>query len=373
MLEMSMRWPPVHDLPNPAKSIVLDGTLEFGITIPFYNGEEAFMSGGRFGGGARGLDLARPTLTKDQPGNLPRGYRYRGMITKPAVHEIEWQIHLVPEPGPLGYWEYTAREGVRLFSFIDALFQRKPGSVPHEQRKWLHDPTYRRRFVLPGPWTLRVHPMPSAPQFMSHLLAHECQHVEDHAWLAQEILGPLDEWHDRHHERRTEFIAGDSQYNLDSILLAGTAETATRLIQYWQNAIRQSGDVFHDTHAGAHPDLRVRAIARDDDVRSPGVVDLEVEPVALLQYSGFDLDDPRPHGWPANVFNVQTGRLGGNEPVIAHQSKNSYRRRVVDYGREMNHQMRNYVAVDDGDASDSSDGEGFGAFGAMFRSDSDSN
>ncbi len=346
MIDMGMR-PIVYDLPNPAKSIVQDASLEFGITIPHYNGAEAFLRAGHFGGGVVGLALAAPTLTIDEPGDLPNGYTHRGRITAVAVHNIEWEIHLVPDPGPRGFWEWVARDGTRLWSFVDSLARRFPEAVAHPLRPWLDDPNYRRRFGLPGPWTLRVHAMPSGPAFMSHLLAHECKHMEDHAWLAQEILGPLDEWHDHHHQAGTEFMAGASRYNLYGVLLAGTSETSDRLIQYWQNAIWQSGEVFHETVAGAHPIVTVRNIQRSDVVGDAGLLELDVRPVHQLHHWGFDLDDPRPHCHP-QVFNVETGRLGGNEAFMAHRNAAGYQTRVIDYGEA----LHGRIAVDDGEEVD---------------------
>ena len=39
-----------------------------------------------------------------------------------------------------------------------------------------------------------VEPKPNWDQFCLHVRNHEYQHVADHKWLAQQIIGPLDAW-----------------------------------------------------------------------------------------------------------------------------------------------------------------------------------
>ncbi|MFC7088084.1 hypothetical protein ACFQH5_00780 [Halomonas salifodinae] len=338
-----------------------DATLDFGITIPYYNGQQAFRTGGRFGGGGQSPVLSTPKIEikQDSQGNLPKGYEWRGIMTEEAKHNIEWEIHLIPPPQNGRYWECeTSNKGVQLWSFIQSLYIHNRTSISQDCHKWLTDESYKQCFLSSRNLKVRVFPEPDAQAFMNHLRAHEYQHVEDHAWLTYEILGPLDEWQQAN--RDTVFIAS-SKYAMAAVNIAGTAETANRIMDYWQRALERSGDLYHNSQAGAHPVLQIRRIARENDIRSTCVIDFTIKPAQVLRYKGFDLDDPRPHGWHLKkVFNVATGRLGGNEPQLDYRNTDQNNRRIVNFGHMIECQNSNYLALDDPESSDDN------TFGSLF-------
>lgn len=325
MLDTGMN-PVRYDLKDPARSLVEDGAPDFGITEPFYNGTSAFDMASQ--GPALGNALRPVTFTAPQA-TTAGGYQWRTTIASQAVRDIDWTIRLPPRPAKR-YWEFVdVTGGNRLYQFLLKFYLKKRQYMASETIPWIEHNHLKLRFLLPGQWVLRMYPQPGVDEFMSHILAHEYQHVEDHAWLAEEIFRPLDDWHEHH--ANTVFLAHEKA-NLFGVGLCGTAESHQRILGYWVQAIIDSGNLYHDSDEGDHPIIHVVNIERPN-TRVAGLVEMTVTPRTLLRYTGFDLDDPLPHGWGKDkVFKVATGKIGGNEPRLDYLPKNQYRRRQVDYG-----------------------------------------
>ena len=332
MITIQLHVPLNYDCGNPAAMLVQDGSPEFGMTTPYYNGEEAFRTAGKFGAGGQSPPLSTPHIAIDPQPSTVSGYSWQGRMIASAQHNFEWGIHLVAPPRDGVAWETLAREPMRLWSFIDSLFIRDRGLVAGSCQKWLTDWEYKKRFMLPGAWKVRLIPRPSAPAFMDHLLAHEYCHVLDHAWLARNIIGPLSDWQDAF--LNCQFVA-NSKFSFRNVDIAGTAETTHRIMEYWQRAIEQSGNLFHRTAAGAHPVIRVERIARANDIRSIGEIDFSVTPALLLQNMGCDTSLAMPHCAPDRVFKIATGRIGGNEPELTYMPRVNFEARRVQYGEQI--------------------------------------
>lgn len=350
MINMLLRLPHRYDLGNPATMLVPNSAPEFGITIPHYNNLPAFRSAGRFGGSGQPLPMSTPVVADIVNANVP-GYSFQGTMTARAEHDIAWQIHLAARPQNGIAWETRTHESHRLWKFIEALFMNDQKLVNEDCRKWVTEWRYLSRFTITRELTVRLIPRPSAHAFMEHLLAHEYQHVEDHAWLARKIIGPLSDWQDQFLQRQ--FLA-NSKLNFHSVNLANTAETATRIMEYWQRAMEQSGELFHHTPAGAHPIIRVERIVREDrnDGRTTGEVDFSVTPALLLSNLGCALDGPRPHCGPDNLFKIATSKIGGNEPTLSYVPVANFVARKIKFG----HIVNQFLALE----SPEEEGEGEG-------------
>ena len=318
MLDLFEIGPPLYDLDNPARSFIEEGAPDFGYTEVTYNNQSALIRrSGR--GGLAPISVSAPTL---QVTALPPGhaYNWRATIQTQEQHDIGWRIHLPPRPRGQ-YWSHMLREGARLWSLLDRYLVKRPDVFANGTEAWLRRPELMRLFTTPpGPWEIRMYPGPNVDAFMGHILAHEYQHVEDHAWLANAIIGPLDDWHAAH--AGTTFFAYEKS-NLYGVILAGYAETYERILRYWQNAIVDSGDLFHNSPQGAHPVMRIVNIQRENRIGEPGLIEIEVEPQTRMIYWGFDLDDPDCHPERfagGDCFRITNGKLGGNEPAITRMS-----------------------------------------------------
>lgn len=331
MIDLSCEFPPRYDLKNPARALIEDGAPDFGYTDPSYNGNSAVTVRSGVMQTLAPATVSAPTLQFWTPGD-GHAYTHAARIQASAQHDFSWTVHLPPRP-TARYWEHRVLRGDLLWALLDHFHIRRPGMFAGRTADWLTDPDRRRWFGLPGVWIIRITPQPSVRAFMDHILAHEFQHVEDHAWLANEIFGPLDNWHQQHQLAGTVFRAHE-RFNLSGVLVAGYAETSQRILRYWQQAIVDSGNLFHNTLQGDHPLMTITNIAHPQRIGEPGLIEIDVTPRHLLPWTGYDLDDPltHPQRYSGGQFRLADGVLGGNEPHLTTIPVGGYRSRTIQYG-----------------------------------------
>lgn len=236
MLDLSMSYPESYTLKNPARAFIEDGAPDFGFTEPFYNGVSAIPIKRR--GLMQPTDFDAPTIT------YTNGPVFTAQITRCAQHNISWEISL-PERPLTSCWQYTTQNGPQILKVLTDCFVQRGEMFSPTAKSWFSKMENKNLLNQHNSqWTIEMYPQPGAAQFMSHILAHEYQHVEDHAWLAEEIIRPLDTWHEENQHR---LFTSATKADLYGIGLAGVAVGNIRVLRYWERSIIESGHLYHNT------------------------------------------------------------------------------------------------------------------------------
>lgn len=321
MLEIDLDAEVSYTLKNPAQSFVEDGAPDFGFTEPFYNGKSAISEKQRGISVPMDFDATVVTLTEDNG--------FTAKITKCAEHYFSWVISL-PEWPNLGYWHHFTNNGPQILKVLKECMSKRSEIFSPLARGWFTNPENQNILNQhTSQWQVRIIPLPGVQQFMSHILAHECQHVEDHAWLAKEIVGPLNSWHQDN--INTKFTSPKKD-DLHGVRLANTAVGNQRIFSYWQRAIIESGHLYHRTPEGGHPTINIMNIAKGHKVTDRGLIEITVTPTLLLHCDGSVPPVPTPHCYKrGQVFTVYQTEFNGNEPALTYINKNDYRARTIKF------------------------------------------
>jgi hypothetical protein len=132
---------------------------------------------------------------------------------------------------------------------------------------------------------------------MDHIRWHEYQHCADHRWLAEQIIGPWDDWLDTARAKNLRFRAANIIQLRTEVGIPGDYATgATRILRYWQSAIGQSGTLYHQTNLGRIPRLRISKLVGTPRINT-GMMELHLTVEATQRIVA-----PVDHNSPPHTF-----------------------------------------------------------------------
>ncbi len=280
---------------NPATMIARDGigSLDLGFAEPKLNGI-TMIQNKRLGGGLPPINFPSPTVTVISLPFDPKGYE--AQVKAPST-DISWHITIPPDPNSEGVWvsdiTSTSDQVSRIIECLTGRTMRHPS-------EWI--------------WRIVVHPLPSAPEFMAHVRFHEKQHVQDHTWLAEQIIGPWDNWLSIADKKKLRFRNANKFQIVSSVSIPGNYATGVeRIARYWQEAIKESGDLYHSTAAGGPPQIKILKTAGTPRINSGNMqLHLSIEPRCLLKVS--PMGAHRKFGLKKLT---NTNPISGNEPKLS--------------------------------------------------------
>jgi len=237
-------------------------------------------------------------------------------------------IRVLPLAQPQGWWEARVRQPFNTVSwqielppdFVDGVWTAQQlvggaalkGSLAHLLN--VDIPSH-------GNWLLKIRPLPDPVAFFNHIRWHEYQHVADHRWLAQQIIGPWDEWYSTAQEKALKFQRKSKVELESSLKLKQYTESTIRIVRYWQAALYQSGDLYHHTRLGSTPILQVARVQPPTQNDPNGELELTIEATERI-LSRITMDS-HPHTTfglkPITIwapFGAGNMNLSGNEPKI---------------------------------------------------------
>jgi hypothetical protein len=250
---------------NPATIFVKDGAVEMGETIPTYNGTPCIQ--------LQAQHVASPICQYQHnlaPGVITLGgitYRSAALVTGLPAHTIASPVDL--PPAPVGdYWMEPNVLGARIVELLTMICQKRERSGQGVNEGL--DPRKNNRLIDPlKTYTFKFKIEPDGQSFMSHIEFHEYQHIADHRWLAQQIIGRWDSFLSDLHQggnagTRKMVVSTRPQGTLGLANGFTYSIGVPRIMMYWARVAAYSGDLYHDTDQGAPPVLRVEQVAGDD-------------------------------------------------------------------------------------------------------------
>jgi hypothetical protein len=295
--------PPVqtHRAPgiNPAESLATTGDLEFGLTVPQYNGIDITQ--------LQAHHITDPTTHTNLAALNISGRNFNASlrVTALPVHDISWPMILPPQPIG-GVWtantQPTGRELLDKLRIISMSRAEVNKPLPEDMDIFNNKKLLNARTR----YTLRVKPLPSAHEFMEHVAFHECQHVADHRWLAERIIGWWDDWLQELVTQQINVVTTRGFAGLAVSTGFGYATGVWRIIKYWCTAAAQSGNLYHTIPAGKHPVLGISEITDNS-------ITVTVTPREILRVQP-DMVNVAPH----REMRFSVRDLNGNEPPLTY-------------------------------------------------------
>jgi hypothetical protein len=277
----------------------------FGLAEPTYNGTPVSQLTLVHTAGQN----PQTTINRRMPITI-RGTLFRSnlMVTQVPNHVISWNVEMPPDPVN-GGWEASGVPGRVLRERLEQINTRRlrDGLLVTDGMK---PETYARYFRKDARMTLRFEPAPSPEVFMAHVYNHELQHVADHRWLAKTIIGRWDDVLMKMLNEHITLLGRESDATDISGLgtLFGYATSGARIPIYWKICAIDSGELFHETDAGAIPEARIVQITES-------TATVRIQPRQLITEAP-DLVNPTPHQPLAvkgqNIDGIELHLLAGN-------------------------------------------------------------